>query len=177
MSLNIRYISKIKVGGGSVQDLIFCSQVGQRGAGFTLIEILVVIAIIALVSSLMIFAFTGLESVQALEQEVGTVRGFLEEARVYTQGSRSASSYGVWFEEEGVTLFRGESWAERDEILQDRRFDQSVIISLIDLNDGGSEVVFERLFGEPHTWGEIRLWSTSEEADRRVIIHPSGLVE
>ncbi len=124
--------------------------------GFTLAEILMVLAILGIISSLLLSVFFNLNRYRALERDAAEVRAYLEEARIYTQGSHHASSYGVRFEEGSVELFRGDSWEERHESIKDHDLDPSVSISVEGLN-GNNEVVFQRLFGEPDVSGEIIL--------------------
>ncbi len=144
--------------------------------GFTLIEVVVALALLSIIATLVFTAFTRLGSHQILEQETSTVRAFLEEARMYTVSSREASAHGVLFSSGGVVLFRGDSWSNVEEVLKEHSFDSTVEISTLSL-EGDSEIVFTRLFGEPSTHGEITLSSTRENTTRVITVLEGGLVE
>lgn len=145
-----------------------------KDRGFTLIEILAVVAIMAIISSLLLSTFFSLSGYSSLERDAAETRAYLEEARIYTQGSRLASSYGVRFAGDEIVLFKGESWLERDEELRRHGLNRSTEVSLVGIG-GESEVVFRRLFGEPSISGNITL----SGSDRSIIISvlSSGFVE
>ena len=142
-----------------------------------MLELLLVIFILSIIASVLFFAFVRLGFHQTLEQEAATARAFLEEARIHTQSSRLASSHGVLFSEDGITLFRGPSWDDREEILKEHRFDSSVRVTSINFADDSDEVVFTRLFGEPTTIGKIELSSLRNDSQRSIAVTASGFIE
>ena len=136
-------------------------------------EVLVVLTIMTVVLSILLFSFFNLANYRALEGDVAKIRSFLEEARIYTQGSREDSSYGVYFTEKEVTLFKGESWDEREEELRAHSF--NVYVSVDTGGIGSDEVVFRRLFGEPAVSGDILV--SSRGRDILITVLSSGLME
>lgn len=144
-----------------------------RQKGFTLTEVLVVLTIMTVILSILLSTFYNLDSYRALEGDVAEIRSFLEEARMYTQGSREDSSYGVYFAEKGITLFRGESWEEKVEELKDHNFNMYVSVDTVGV--GSDEIVFKRLFGEPTVSGNLLVSSRGREIT--VTILSSGLME
>ncbi len=133
-----------------------------------------VVAILGIISSLLLSVFFSLADYRALEREAAEVKAYLEEARIYTQGSRHASSHGVHFGVDEIELFRGESWAGKEESIKTHRLNSSISISMDGLG-GGSEIVFRRLFGEPDVFGDIVL--SGPKRDLVVTLLPSGIIE
>jgi len=68
--------------------------------GFTLVELLTVIAIIALLSSIVVFAIPSLKSGRDLTQSAYVVAGALEQARTYAMANNTYAWVG-FFEEDG----------------------------------------------------------------------------
>ena len=142
--------------------------------GFTLIEVITVIAIFVLISALFLGTFFSLRDYRTLERDAAETRAYLEEARIYTQGSRDDSSYGVRFEDNFITLFKGNSWITREEEIRSYSFGGSTEILMEGIGNT-EEIVFERLFGEPSVSGEILL--SGKERDITVTVLPGGFIE
>ncbi len=145
-----------------------------KDEGFTLVEILMVIVVLGIIASLLLSVFYALADWRALEREAAEIKAYLEEARIYTQASRHASSHGVYFGDEEMELFRGESWAEKEESIRAHRLSGSISIIMDDLG-GESEIVFFRLFGEPSVFGDIVVAGPRRELV--ITLLSSGLVE
>ncbi|MGM0628893.1 MAG: pilus assembly FimT family protein [Patescibacteria group bacterium] len=143
-------------------------------SGFTLTEIVVVIAILTLISTLLFSVFHSLRDYRALERDVAEVRAYLEEARIYTQGSREDSSYGVYFSGDEITLFKGDSWATKEKELKKHTFNSSTDLVAGNVSDG-DEVVFKGLFGKPGVVGNVNLSGATR--DITVSVLSSGFVE
>ena len=141
--------------------------------GFTLVELLVVLAIMGIIMSIIFVAFLNLANYRDFEKDVAEIRSFLEKARMYTQGSREDSSYGVYFTENKAYLFKGDSWVDRQDKLDDYSVGVSTTINIEDI--GSDEVVFKRLFGEPDFFGDIVVSSKNKKAE--ITILSSGLIE
>lgn len=142
--------------------------------GFTLIEILLVLSILGIIFSILLFTFFNLLNYRTLERDAIEVRAYLEEARMYTLGSKNDSSHGVYFDSESVTIFRGDSWSEREEELRRYRFEGLTSVSLVGLG-GENEVVFQRIFGEPSVFGEIIF--SGPAGERKILILSSGIID
>ncbi len=146
----------------------------KNNKGFTVVEILVVLSVLAILFSLLLSVFFSLADYRALERDCAEIRAYLEEARIYTQSSRLESSYGVYFNADEIELFRGDSWATKEESLKTHQFNSFVSVSDTSLG-GVDEVVFHRLFGEPSVHGEIRVSGPKREIV--INLFSSGIVE
>ncbi len=142
--------------------------------GFTLLEIVLVLSILGIIFSILLFTFFSLLNYRTLERDTAEVKAYLEEARIYTLGSKKDSSYGVFLDLESVTIFRGNSWNEREEELRRYRFEGLTTVSLTGLG-GEDEVVFRRIFGEPSVNGAITL--SGPAGVRTVTILSSGVID
>lgn len=146
----------------------------SKDKGFTLVEMIIVMAILAIISSLLFSVFYNLNNYKSLERDAAEVRACLEEARIYTQGSRNDSSYGVYFSDSGVTLFKGDSWITKEKEIREHVFNRSTGLVVDDISEG-DEVVFSGLFGKPDMAGDITL--SGLDSSITVSLLPAGFVE
>ncbi len=149
----------------------------NKKSGFTLIEILVVLAIVGLIS---IFIFTSLNNYkkfQALDKDKETIVQILRQARSQTLSSRNASQYGAHIASSTVTLFTGTTYSSSSASNQVFLLQASDNIMTISLNGGGSDVVFTRLTGETNQYGTITISSPTTSKTKTVTIYKTGLVE
>lgn len=148
----------------------------QCPSGFTLIEVLIVIAIAAILFAIVLSGFSGLRQETDLSLAAQDSVAFLQQARIKTLSSESSSSYGVHFETSKFTLFTGNTYDSVDPSNKDRILPTSVDISSISLAGGGADVVFKRLTGETAAYGSVTFRLTSDPIVTRVIkIEPTGL--
>ena len=150
----------------------------NKKKGFTLIEILIVIGLLGI---LFVFISAPLMSFYRKVVFQGTTENImtmLDEARKSTLSSYNSSQYGVHFTPTTTTLFIGSSYSSADPTNDVYELNNSVEISGITLNEGGSEVVFERITGETDQYGSITITSLiSSTSVKTITIFESGLVE
>ncbi len=145
--------------------------------GFTLIEILVVIAILVLLSALVWPPFMDFKRNESLRAAVLEVESVLHQARSQTLASQEGLSYGVWFDNDRLVLFRGEEYNEVDDRNVIFILPPVVSIDNIELSGDSTMVVFDRLTGEALFFGQIDLVLTSNTNKRKVIeISPAGVI-
>ncbi len=147
--------------------------------GFTLIEVLVVVAVLMIILALSVTAFYTLTRRTDLEATRDNIIATLNTARNKTLASESAAQYGVYFNNSSsphkYVLFKGPSY-----ILRDTSFDQihnlpsTIEISNITLNNSTNEVVFNRLEGDTSNYGIIVLRSLSTNETRDIYIYSGG---
>lgn len=149
--------------------------------GFTLIEILVVIAIFFIFLALLITPFILLNREQALTGSMLIVKSALSEARSKTISSEHDTRYGVHFEEgeSVIVLFRGSSYSSGDPDNVDVPLHSYISIDSVDLAGSASSVLFDRLTGATSQAGEIVLVEgTGDDAKYKTItIFSTGVVE
>jgi prepilin-type N-terminal cleavage/methylation domain-containing protein len=146
--------------------------------GFTFIETLVAIAVLALLAAIAVNGLSSFQKSGELLRSADIVAGVLRDARGRTLASRNNSAYGVHFDAESVVLFAGaiyNSGAASNEVTL---IPARTAISTITLVGGGDDVVFGRLSGEVTPTGTITIRVRQEPSKTKEIrIYQSGVVE
>ena len=125
----------------------------ERGIkGFTIIEVMVAVGLITIIGSLALFVSMDFYRSYNLDVEVETIIILITRARGRAVNNIDATSHGIYIDEEELTLFRGESYASRDEDL-DEVFPRAQAFEV----DGLSEIVFDQLTGEASATGTITI--------------------
>ena len=145
--------------------------------GFTLVEILIVIAILGILVGIVVTSFATFRSVQGLDKDSETVVEVLQQARSQTLVSQNASQYGVHFASSTVTLFTGTTYVPGSSTNQDYLLVGSDTVLSLSLTGNGTNVVFARLNGETAQNGTIVLSSQTSGRTRTVTIYKTGLVQ
>jgi prepilin-type N-terminal cleavage/methylation domain-containing protein len=148
--------------------------------GFTLVEILVVLAIIALLAGIIMPSLSGFHNQQALRNTTEDMLSLLNEARSDTLGSLNATDYSVLIQSNQATYFIGDTFSSTDPSNKTITFDQAVAVSPttgINLNGGGTTVTFDRLTGGTSEYGTIIIGLVSDPTQQKMItISQTGLI-
>ncbi len=137
----------------------------SRSGGFTLIEILVAMAILVLIAFLAIASFTTFRQQVEIDSSSQNILSVLRLARSKTLASESEDNYGVHFQSDKYVLFKGTVYDSNDAANKEYSLTDSEIYS-ISLNGGGSDVIFNRIRGTTEEYGNvaIRLVSDTNKA-------------
>ncbi len=150
----------------------------RHSRGFSLIEILIVIAIVIFLSFFTVQTFHSLASTKGLDANTQRVLADLNKARSLTLASLNADTFGVHFESDRVTLFEGASFATASSTDTVDILDPSVTIAAVTLAGGGSDVVFQRLTGDTNASGFVELSLSSSSSVKKIItIYQTGTVD
>lgn len=150
--------------------------VPQRPRGFSAIEMLLVVALVGIISSLVFVSVGRFGASRALDAGAKEVLSVLEDARSRATASVGGMAYGVRFEAQSVTLFRGGAYVPGapDNIVL--TLSSRVTIADISLEGGATEVVFDRLTGKANVSGTVTVALAADASATRVIrIEASGL--
>lgn len=145
--------------------------------GFTLIEVLVVLAIMTIILTIIISGFTVFQNTQALDKNSETVAEVLQTARVQTLSSKNASQYGVHIGSTSLTLFSGSTYVPGAPDSQNYPLLGSDSALSLSLTGGGTDIVFNRLTGETAEDGTITVSSPLSNRVRTITIYKTGLIE
>jgi prepilin-type N-terminal cleavage/methylation domain-containing protein len=149
---------------------------GQKG--FTLLEILIIVAIFVALAGIGLSAFYNFNRHHALEKDTRAVFSVLEDARSRTLSAKNDSSWGVHFESTKVVLFEGTDYDASDPKNFLILLSSHVEISSIDLTDGAQSITFQRLTGDADVTGIITLSFINDPSVQKTIsIYKTGLVE
>jgi prepilin-type N-terminal cleavage/methylation domain-containing protein len=144
--------------------------------GFSLIELLIVLAIMGILTGIVLSTFQVYKKSQALDKDVETIVETLRQARSQTLSSQNASKYGVHITSTAITLFVGSTYSAGSASNQDFSLQVSDAVLSINLVGGGSDVVFNRLTGDTSQSGSVVISSASISRTKTVTIYSTGLV-
>ncbi len=146
--------------------------------GFSLVEILVTLSILAVVSAIILSSLSTNTDREALNKNTDAVASVFAEARSLTTSSKNASNYGVRLVSTGPILFKGTTYTAGASTNVPLLLNSRVVITNILLTGGGSDVIFSKLNGNTTQTGSFRVSSVSDATKyKTVVIHKTGLVE
>ena len=145
--------------------------------GFTLIEILISLAILAVVLTVALQAILSFRAVSSLNATGEQVVSFLSEARNKTLASKSNTQYGIRFNLDRFIFFSGAVFASSTPGNKEYLLARDVEISSIALAGGNKDAVFDRLTGETAGSGAITVRIKADATRTRTVsISSTGLV-
>lgn len=146
-------------------------------AGFSLIELLIVLAIMAILTTITISTFVSSRKTEALSKDTEAVIEILEQARNQTISSKNASAYGVNFSTSSLTLFAGTSYSSSDPNNQTTALSFGTTLTTT-LPSGTTAIVFNRITGETNQSSTVTIKLLSSTlASTTVKIYKTGTIE
>jgi len=137
--------------------------------GFTLLELLLSVAIVALLAGLSLPVYRTLMQKNDLDIATTTIAQSLRRAQILSQAVDGDTTWGVNAQSNNIVIFKGTSYATRDATF-DETFDVPTTIGI----SGSTEIVFAKFTSLPQTTGTINL-STSNDS-RSVTINEKGTI-
>ena len=137
-------------------------------SGFTLIEILLSLALLAILSTLTLAVSGGLFARVQLNLATATLTQTLRRAQFLAQGSISDTSWGVKTNQDSITLFSGDTFTARDHTLDE----PTGISSAVSLED--EEIVFQKWSGT--TTPRTLTLTTADNETISLTINSKGIV-
>jgi Tfp pilus assembly protein FimT len=137
--------------------------------GIGIVEILVTIAIIGVIATFAIPEYSKMKKNETLKTATSDIVSTLNKARSQTLDSLDSSEYGVHFETDKVTVFKGTVFSATDSKNQIIEIISPVVISNISLMNGASDIYFNRLTGVPNITGSIIISIPSDQNLKRII--------
>lgn len=151
----------------------------NQNHGVTLVEIVVILAILIIILAISFSSFINLNKSEALSKQAVDIVAILENARSQTLSSKNSSQYGVHFSENSVVFFKGNDYgsAGANDIVN-INLNPNVFISTISLYGSGDNVIFERVTGKTAQFGSITVSLKSNNSlTKTVNINATGLIE
>lgn len=125
--------------------------------GFTTIELLIGIVVIAVIFSIALGPLKSFRDSQILASDTENILSILKEARSQTIFSKNSSQYGVHFESGRAVLFKGITFTEPNADNKEFLLHNGLTISDWSLNGGGADIIFERLTGKTNQFGAVTI--------------------
>lgn len=148
---------------------------GERG--FTLIELIIAMAIIVIVVGVLVSPFATFRRNQILKAEAENILSLINKARSQTLAAKNDLNYGVHFSTTSTILFPGNTYDPSHVANEIITLNEAVSIETIDLSGGTNEVVFNRLIGTVSATGTITVSLVSDQTkSKQIIIKATGLV-
>lgn len=146
--------------------------------GYTIAEIIVVIAITVMVVGLTASAFVGLSNSQSLEKDTQLVLTALEKARNDTINAKNGSEFGVKFASTTVTIFEGTVYNASSPSNVVYNISTKVTLSSLQLTGGASSIYFGQIDGKPNATGTITYKLKADASSTKsIMVYGSGLAE
>ena len=152
----------------------------NKNKGFSMVEVVIAVLIVGIISGVAIFAFSSLKNKQVLQNEVNNLISILEETRSLTTSGKEALNYGIFFEPNSnrTVQFRGDVYDPNSPTNKEYLLAPSVLILEVNLNGGGTEVVFERLKGETNDFGSIVLGLVDATTTKETVeVYQTGTIK
>ncbi len=144
--------------------------------GFTLIEIIIAVAVLLIISAIIIFSGSLFNADVSIQGDVGKIASLIYKARSNTLASKGGFQYGVHFESKKAVLFQGSTYSSGASTNETSVLNSVVSITSINLIGGGSEMVFQKLTGITASPGSITLKTNYGNQMRAVNISGNGIV-
>lgn len=146
--------------------------------GFTLLEIILGLAVIAIISGILLSAFASFREAGQLTEAHSSIIGILKDARSRTLASKNNSNYGAHFEETKTVLFKGSAYSSSDTSNETYLLPAGIKISSVDLTGGAVDTVFTRLLGTTTASGSVTISSRHNGGQSKTItILSTGVVK
>lgn len=142
-------------------------------SGFTIVEILVVVAIIVLLAGLALLGLTSLRDRLALEDATSSLVFHLEESKTRAVAGRGGVSHGIHFADDGYAQFAGAVYDEDDVTNILHELDPRLEMTT-DILAGETAVVFSRITGATDAPVTLTIGLRRDPDTRRVVIVGSG---
>lgn len=148
-----------------------------KSKGYTLIEIVIVIAILAILSTVTASVYKRYQTSQALDKDTALVSSLLNQSRVLTLSSKDNVKHGLYLEANQVTLFSGSSYVVGTSTNVVFPLNNTVSLSAT-LPSGTTSIIFERLTGKTFQNGTITLTSlVNPSSTKSITIYGSGIIQ
>ena len=145
----------------------------KMATGFTLIEVLLSVAIIALITGMSLPILASFNDRNDLDLTTQSIVSQLRRAQTYARGINGNSQWGVYTQDGSSTLFKGSSYLD---LARDTSYDEPTTISPAITVTGLSEFLFDKLDGAPNTTGSLTLTNTNTNETRTITINAKGMV-
>jgi prepilin-type N-terminal cleavage/methylation domain-containing protein len=145
--------------------------------GLTVIELIVVVAVLGIIFSIVIPQFSKMRENQVLKSTLNDITSSLKKAQTETLASLDSSSYGVHLQSDKVIIFQGTVFSVGDannEIINIISPASISDVTLAGVSGDSGDLYFNRLSGTPSKTGTITL--TTPNFSKIITISVTGAI-
>lgn len=140
--------------------------------GFTIIEILIVIAILTILVSSILSSSNNVSGSETLNTTVTSVISILNEAKSLAVSSKDASNYGVRILNNKLVSFKNNYGTENKEVAI------SGLLTVSTSSGIGTDVIFYNVSGNTSASGTVTITVSNDPSEKGIInIYSTGLIE
>jgi prepilin-type N-terminal cleavage/methylation domain-containing protein len=141
--------------------------------GFTVVEIVVVIAVLVMLSAVAMIGFQNYAAYQRFDQSVAGVAAKLRETVVSARSSTGGTAHGVLVSPHSLTTFTGSTYNSMSPT--NVLYDFSYVTLTPSFSDSGTLVVFENVTGLPSATGTILVVGQNDSGTNTLTISAGGI--
>lgn len=144
-------------------------------SGFTITELLIVVAILGVLMSITIPSFTDFRRSSLLNTDTMGLVTLINKARVLSISAKNDDQYGVHLEGGKAVLFQGGTYSAGAITNEEQVFSAGLALSSIMVNGGGSEILFEKVTGATSQNATTTLLIIGTTASTTILVYPTGI--
>jgi len=149
----------------------------QTKNGFTLVELVTVIAIISILMTIGVPSYRTYQKRIELDQQAEQIISILRQAQNQSMTLLHNQNFGVHFEGDKFVLFEGETYSSSDSDNMTYNLPSTLQIYDISLAGGGQDVVFSKLRGTTEQEGSLKVKTlTDPSIYQEISISSEGVV-
>lgn len=146
----------------------------SRTKGFTLLELIICLALVAMVSQLVYSSFSSLNNRQILDKEVAQVKSYIQKSRMNSLNSKNGDSHGIVFASSSISVIEVLATSTKYLYTLDNR------VKLVSSTLGTSTLTFARISGLPNATGTLTYTYSSGNTvigTSTITINGAGIVQ
>lgn len=147
----------------------------RNQSGFSIIELLIVIALLAIVATFSIMSFIEYRDFQASRATVVDINSLIKETKQKTISAETTGQFGLYFSTSSLTVFEGSVYSPTGINNKVYIFPNTNLKT--NFSDSSNQIVFSRLTGEASATGTIDVGSVRLNSTTTITILGSGLIE
>jgi len=151
----------------------------QNKNGFTLLEILVVIAIFAIILGIVIVGTKSFSNTVNLDNAGKIIGTNVKLAKMRSVGALNDTNYGVHFESDKITVFDASEVFDVSKATN-KVVDLSDDVEIFDISlaGGGVDLIFSRLTGTTENFGTVKIRLVNNPSkERQIVINEEGQID
>lgn len=143
--------------------------------GVTFLELIIAVGILGLLLAVITPSFLNFRRNSILNTETQEVITIINKARLSAMSSKGDMKYGVHLESGKIVLFPGTIYTGGASGNEEHILNSALTFSVITVNGGGANVVFEKITGATSQNATTTLLVTGSTASTTIVIHPTGI--